>query len=114
MNKSNSIAPHEEVKDEENVLNRTFDRVTSCGLTAGAAAGTLNKLFSALQGIEAITRLLIADGVAVDCDEPALVPSTSGALLVAANALSQYATNDIERLADWAERRVDQIGVCDE
>jgi hypothetical protein len=112
MINANSIAPHEEVKDEQNPLNRKFDRVSAAGLTPDAAAHTLNRLHRALQGISAITNLLIANGVMEDCCEPALNGFLAGGLLVAANALSDYAETDVEDLAEWAEKRAGAREVC--
>jgi len=114
MNKTDSIAPHEEVKSHEPacMLNMTFDRIeVGVALNPDAARRSLNKLHRALQGISGITQILIANNVADGCCEPALNGFLTASLVAAANSLSEFAVDEIEDLTDRAEKRAqDQEG----
>ncbi|KAB0643348.1 MULTISPECIES: hypothetical protein [Burkholderia cepacia complex] len=85
--------------DQENFLNQTFDRVSTRGLTVDGACDTLNDVYRALQGINAIGRIVLANGVAEDCCVPALNGNLIGGLMEGLNALSHMAINKIECLA---------------
>ncbi|MCA8301298.1 hypothetical protein LGN24_07350 [Burkholderia seminalis] len=89
--------------DQENFLNQTFDRVSTHGLTVDGACDTLNNVFHALQGINAIGRILLANSVAEDCCVPTLSNDLVGGLMEGLNALSHMAINKIECLADRAD-----------
>jgi hypothetical protein len=90
--------------DQENFLNQTFDRVSTRGLTVDGACYTLNDVYRALQGINAIGRILLANSVAEDCCVPTLSSNLVGGLMEGLNALSNMAINSIEGLADRAEQ----------
>lgn len=89
-----------------NPLNNTFDRVAATTFIHQAPARTLSAIFRAMQGISAITQVIVASGVEEDMDEGMpLFAGTTGGLLGAVQALADYAINDIEHIADWSDRR---------
>ncbi|UVE64771.1 hypothetical protein L2Y90_13025 [Burkholderia pyrrocinia] len=90
--------------DEQNFLNRTFERVGERGLTVGGACRTLNDAYRSVSGISAITKILIANSVAEDSDENPLNGVLVGGLLDAVDALSSFMIDEIGRLAEHAER----------
>ncbi|MFB5151642.1 hypothetical protein WJH60_18780 [Burkholderia orbicola] len=91
---------------QENFLNRTFERVGARGLDAGAASLTLSHVYQGLVGISAISQILIANDVAKDGCEPTLDGHLAGGLLGAVNSLSHFMLEEIDELADGADRRV--------
>ncbi|WP_175845332.1 hypothetical protein [Burkholderia arboris] len=97
--------------DQENFLNRVFNRVSARGLVADSASRTLSDVHRGLVGISAISRILIANEVAKDSDEPALDGYLAGGLLDAVNALSSFMITQIGDLADQAGRRSEDAGV---
>ncbi|CAG9208469.1 hypothetical protein BGLA2_190030 [Burkholderia gladioli] len=68
----------------------------------------LNRHVMALQGLNAINRLLLGNAIAQDCMEPSLNGHTVGGLLAAAIALSDMAVDEIEDWAAWADRKARQ------
>ncbi|WP_322040076.1 hypothetical protein [Burkholderia diffusa] len=91
--------------DEQNFLNRTFERVGERGLDVGAASRTLSQVHQGLIGISVISQILIANDVAKDSCGPALNDYLAGGLLGAMNALSTFMIDEIGDLADSADRR---------
>jgi len=90
-----------------NPLSERFNRVPPTTYIPQAPARTLSTLYRALQGISAVTEILAANGVQVDLvDGQPLNPATAYSLLMAAQALADYAIEDIEGIADWADKRV--------
>lgn len=85
-------------------LNERFSRVAESSLIHHAAANSLNAAYRAVQGIATITQILIANSVAKDNDEDAgpLKVGHEHGLLVAVQALSEYVSEDIDRIADWS------------
>ena len=100
-----TAVPNAEVSNHENPLNDTFDAIRTSPNISDQAASHLNKLHRALQGIDAITRILIANGVQEDnhCGQP-LNEYIEGGLLVAANALAEMSVSEIEGLASWQDK----------
>ncbi|AOJ13628.1 hypothetical protein WJ02_08590 [Burkholderia vietnamiensis] len=88
-----------------------FDRVSVRGLAADDAACALSDVYRGLIGISAISQILIANEVAKDCSEPALDGHLAGGLLDAVNALSSFMIDQIEELADHADRHSDDAEV---
>jgi hypothetical protein len=87
----------------ENPLNGKFDTVRISPQISEIAARHLNRLSRALQGIDSITQILIADGVENDnCGLP-LEPYLAGGLLIAANTLAEFAASGIEELSSWQD-----------
>lgn len=97
--------------DEENFLNRTFDRISRDGLHVDSACRTLNHVYRGLYGINTISQILIANGVAEDCDQAPLNDTVVGGLLDAVNALSSLMMIEIDRLADRAAFGVESTEV---
>ncbi|KVH29574.1 hypothetical protein WS88_34535 [Burkholderia cepacia] len=97
---------------ELNNLSETFDLFTpeAAELITGVSASIyLNRCYKSFQAIDAITRILIADGVAHDCDRPVLSGNLSGGLLIAANMLSEIAVSNIEALSDSVHKRLREV-----
>ncbi|KVN42254.1 hypothetical protein [Burkholderia ubonensis] len=113
MNKPNDvsqIAPAE--WPELSNLSRTFDLFTPEGsdwITGLSASIHLNQCYKSFQAIDAITRILIADGVAHDTNQPVLPGYLSSGLLTAASVLSEVALGNLEKLADWCDKREDEV-----
>lgn len=106
-----SAAPQEEKQPE--AFRIDFDRINTKleeFVGAGSAVHHLNRHFLAFQGLNAISRLLLGNIVADDSCEPTLNGYIVGGLLSAAIALSDMAINDIERLADRADKRSSEAG----
>ncbi|VWB67915.1 hypothetical protein [Burkholderia lata] len=96
---------------ELNNLSETFDLFTPEGaelITGVSASIQLNRCYKSFQAIDAITRILIADGVAHDCDRPVLAGYLSGGLLIAAGMLSEVAVSGLEDLAESVNKRLDE------
>ncbi|MDN7592370.1 hypothetical protein [Burkholderia seminalis] len=91
--------------DEQNFLNRTFERVGKHGLDVDTSSRTLSHVYQGLVGISVISQILIANDVANGSCGPALDDYLAGGLLDAVNALSSLMVNEIDRLADHAECR---------
>ncbi|MDF3091429.1 hypothetical protein [Burkholderia semiarida] len=97
--------------DQVNYLNRVFNRVNAQGLTMDGASRALSDVYRGLIGISAISQILIANEVAKDSSEPALDGHLAGGLLDAVNALSSFMIDQIEDLADQADRRSEDAEV---
>ncbi|WP_175692933.1 hypothetical protein [Burkholderia ambifaria] len=97
---------------ELNNLSEKFDLFTPevAELITGVSASIhLNQCYKSFQAIDAITRILIADGVAHDCDRPVLTGYLSGGLLIAASILSELAIRNLEGLAGSVDKRLDEV-----
>lgn len=105
-----AASSHED--DQTEAFRVNFDRIApGCAQEiSGEHAGYhLNRYFMVFQGLNAINRLLLANDVAKDCAEPTLNGNVVGGLMSAAIALSDMAIDDIERLADWADKRALEV-----
>ncbi|QVN18736.1 hypothetical protein [Burkholderia pyrrocinia] len=97
---------------ELNNLSEKFDLFTPEGaelITGVSASIHLNQCYKSFQAIDAITRILIADGVAHDCDRPVLTGYLSGGLLIAASMLSEVAVSNLEELAGSVNKRLNGV-----
>lgn len=98
--------------DQENFLNQTFDRISARGLTVDGACDTLNNVYRAMQGINAIGRILLAKAVAEDRCVPTLNSNLVGGLMEGLNALSRMAVNKIECSADRSHQSDREAEAC--
>lgn len=112
MNEANCTTGEEQVKAENNPLNERFERFSADSICANATAREMNDVQRALQGITAITQILLANGVAEDCDTMPLTGYLAGGLIAAAHALSSYAGTSVDRLADLCDRKAARKGVA--
>ncbi|WP_186124288.1 hypothetical protein [Burkholderia gladioli] len=109
---SDPSASAQEEKQPE-ALRVNFDRIDpklEKFVGAGSTINHLNRHCLVFQGLNAISRLLLGNIVADDSCEPTLNGYIVGGLLSAAIALSDMAIDDIERLADRADKRASEAG----
>ncbi|WP_186156677.1 hypothetical protein [Burkholderia gladioli] len=109
INSSICSAPSASAQEEKQpeALRVNFDRIDpnlAEFFRGDSTIRHLNRHLMALQGINAISRLLLGNAVAQDCMEPSLNGNTVGGLLAGAIALSEMAIGEIEQWADSADR----------
>lgn len=97
----------------DNVLRSSFDRIhprTAEFFSGRTAVNQINRHFLAFQGLNAISRLLLGNMVAEDSFEATIDANTVGGLVSAAIALTEMAIDNIEYLADRADKQTSEVG----
>ncbi|GAB2886037.1 hypothetical protein GCM10027093_21380 [Paraburkholderia jirisanensis] len=109
---STNTQPDVEVKRAENPLNQKFDVVSATGYVSLGAALQLNRLHRAMQGINAISEILIASYVEDGHEDgQPLGGFLTGGLFAALQALSEMSVNDIHSMQAHNERN-SEVEAC--
>ncbi|WP_369053093.1 hypothetical protein [Burkholderia gladioli] len=97
-----------DTEQQTHVLDTNFDRIPEeyAVRIAGATLKTVNRNMRSFRAVATISNLVLASMVAEECAEPNLPANVVGDLLYALIELSSLAADDIETLADWADRHI--------
>ncbi|ASD80427.1 hypothetical protein CRM94_22875 [Burkholderia gladioli] len=93
------------------MVQRPSDRIDpahAAVVESGRAINLLNHTFRALIAMNAVAKVLMANGIGNDCGQPIVAGNIEGGLIDALVCLSDYAAGEIEFFADRAHNEYDR------